>query len=64
MREDGESFSSRFQVEWFDEQGNVVFTGEGTQQASRINVEPADSVSKPTSISMVPRRTIQVERTS
>ena len=40
MNPNGDEWSGSFQVEWFDAFGNVVFEGQGTQQASRIKVEP------------------------
>ena len=36
----GNSWSGQLQVEIFDADGNVVFTGSGTEQATRIVVEP------------------------
>ncbi|MBA3633378.1 MAG: hypothetical protein H0W58_11325 [Acidobacteria bacterium] len=36
----GDSWSGQLQVEIFDADGNVVFTGSATEQATRIEVEP------------------------
>ena len=36
----GDKWTAPLQVEWFDAYGNVVFEGQGTQQATRIKVEP------------------------
>jgi len=36
----GNRWSGQLQVEYFDADGNVVFSGSGTEQAARIEVEP------------------------
>ena len=36
----GNRWSGQLQVEYFDADGNVVFSGSGTEQATRIEVEP------------------------
>ena len=36
----GNRWSGQLQVEYFDADGNVVFSGRGTEQATRIEVEP------------------------
>lgn len=36
----GDAWSGQLQFEWYDADGNVVFSGAGTQQATRIQAEP------------------------
>ncbi len=40
LNQRGNSWSGQLQVEIFDADGNVVFTGSATEQATRIKVEP------------------------
>lgn len=40
MDSSGAVWTSQFQFEWFDADGNVIFAGDGTQHATRIEVEP------------------------
>ncbi|MDQ3747507.1 MAG: hypothetical protein M3367_00620 [Acidobacteriota bacterium] len=40
LNQRGNSWSGQLQVEIFDADGNVVFTGSATEQATRIEVEP------------------------
>lgn len=40
LNESGDEWSGQLKVEYFDTYGNVVFSGEGTMQATRIVAEP------------------------
>lgn len=40
LNQTGDTWSGPFRAEYFDANGNVIFTFSGTMQATRINVEP------------------------
>ena len=40
LNKSGDEWSGQLKVDYFDTDGNVVFSGEGTVQATRIIAEP------------------------
>lgn len=42
LNDTGDQWSGQFNVEYFDAAGNVVFSGQGVMQATRIRPEPLD----------------------